>query len=93
MRRVLLHSAAFTRAVRRLGRKNHAALTDLREALEMLEQDAFQPRLRTHKLKGDLSGLLACSAGYDLRIIFSIVPHSQTEGVLLVSCGTRDDVY
>ena len=33
----------------------------------------FAPQLETHKLKGKLSGSWACSAGYDLRIVFDFV--------------------
>jgi mRNA-degrading endonuclease YafQ of YafQ-DinJ toxin-antitoxin module len=32
--------------------------------------DAAHASLRTHKLRGSLAGCWACSAGYDLRIVF-----------------------
>jgi mRNA-degrading endonuclease YafQ of YafQ-DinJ toxin-antitoxin module len=38
--------------------------------LVLLQNDAFDPELGSHKLKGELAGLWACSAGYDLRIVF-----------------------
>jgi addiction module RelE/StbE family toxin len=65
----------------------------LRQALETLAQDAFHPRLKTHKLRGDLAGLWACSLGYDLRIVFELVQHEGAEAVLLQSVGTHDEVY
>jgi mRNA-degrading endonuclease YafQ of YafQ-DinJ toxin-antitoxin module len=37
-----------------------------------LEQDVYDPALRTHKLGGKLAAYLACSCGYDCRIVFSI---------------------
>jgi mRNA-degrading endonuclease YafQ of YafQ-DinJ toxin-antitoxin module len=58
-----------------------------------LAEDAFDPRLRTHKLKGNLANCWASSAGYDLRIVFELVPQSGTEGILLLSVGTHDEVY
>ena len=93
MRRGLVPSAAFVRAVKRVGKRNAPAMAAIRETLAMLENDAFDRRLASHKLKGELSGLWACSAGYDLRIVFEIVKQGDGEAVLLVSCGTHDEVY
>ncbi|MFA6111367.1 MAG: hypothetical protein WDA75_21630 [Candidatus Latescibacterota bacterium] len=42
-------------------------------ALAQLAADAFHPSLRTHRLKGKLTGSWACSAGFDLRIVFSFI--------------------
>ena len=93
MRRSLILTAAFTRAARRCAKRQPAALPALREALELLEQDAFDARLRTHKLQGGLAGSWACRAGYDLRIVFDFVPHAGAEAILLLSVGTHDEVY
>ena len=41
--------------------------------MRLLPVDPFAPQLETHKLKGKLSGSWACSAGYDLRILFDFV--------------------
>ena len=46
---------------------------DIAEALRLLAANPFAPQLETHKLKGKLSGTWACSAGYDLRIVFDFV--------------------
>jgi addiction module RelE/StbE family toxin len=93
MRRELLRSSAFVRAARRLLKKYPQSADDLREALEWLAADAFDPRLKTHKLKGDLAGSWACSAGYDLRIVFQFVQHDGREAILLQSVGTHEEVY
>lgn len=93
MKRPLLTTPAFARAARRFLAKHPAAASDIRNALESLEQDAFAPALKTHKLKGRLSSCWACSAGYDIRIVFELVPHSNSEGILLRAIGTHDDVY
>jgi mRNA-degrading endonuclease YafQ of YafQ-DinJ toxin-antitoxin module len=65
----------------------------LKRALDQLTEDAFHPGLRTHKLKGEFEGRWACSAGYDLRIIFSFVKHEEEEAILLETLGTHDEVY
>lgn len=93
MRRELILSSAFTRSAKRLGKKDAPAYSAIREALTILQADAFDPRLRTHRLRGDLAGLWACSAGYDLRIVFEIIKHKSAEAILLVACGTHDEVY
>ena len=38
-------------------------------------------------------GSLACSAGYDCRIVFSIVQHEGKEAILLETVGTHEEVY
>jgi mRNA-degrading endonuclease YafQ of YafQ-DinJ toxin-antitoxin module len=68
--RPLLRSTAFITTARKLARKEPRLILEIKEALDLLSEDAFHTRLKTHKLKGRLKGSLACSAGYDLRIIF-----------------------
>jgi len=93
MRRLLLQSAAFVRAARRLVKKHPEAGPILEAALASLMEDAFQAALKTHKLKGELVGSWACSAGYDLRIVFEFVQHESAEAILLQTAGTHDEVY
>ncbi|MEX2287255.1 MAG: type II toxin-antitoxin system mRNA interferase toxin, RelE/StbE family [Planctomycetaceae bacterium] len=93
MRRLLLRSAAFVRSARRLVKKNPETGPKLHAALESLAEDAFEAALKTHKLKGNLAGSWACSAGYDLRIVFEFVQHQGAEAILLQTVGTHDEVY
>ncbi len=86
-------ASAFVRAVKRLGKQDRAALAAIRSTLEILQENPFDPRLGSHKLKGHLAGLWSCSAGYDLRIVFEISKHNDEEIILLVSVGTHDEVY
>lgn len=79
--------------MKRLGKKDRRAFAAIRDTLVMLQDDAFDERLGSHKLKGDLDGLRACNAGYDLRIVFDIIKHNDAEIILLVSVGTHDEVY
>jgi mRNA-degrading endonuclease YafQ of YafQ-DinJ toxin-antitoxin module len=66
---------AFIRSAKRLTRKNPEAAADVELSLRLLAEDAFDAKLKTHKLKGDLVRSWACSAGYDLRIVFQFVKH------------------
>jgi mRNA-degrading endonuclease YafQ of YafQ-DinJ toxin-antitoxin module len=70
-----------------------ALAAGIQTALELLAEDAFHPALKTHKLKGKLAGSWACSAGYDLRIVFSFVEDEGQEAILLKAVGTHEEVY
>jgi mRNA interferase YafQ len=74
-------------------KKDSQAAEVLRKALEQLSQDAHHPSLKTHKLSGELAGSWACSAGYDLRIVFSFVKWEDQEAILLHSVGSHEEVY
>ena len=91
----LVWSAKFTRAAKRAMRKNPSLMDDLSAALELLESDHSHPGLRTHKLKGELDGCWACSAGYDLRLVFEFRRQSQSREleIHLLNIGTHDEVY
>lgn len=68
---------------------------DIAEVLRLLIANPFAPQLETHKLKGKLSGSWACSAGYDLRIVFDFVKAEKdsADDILLLAIGTHDEVY
>lgn len=93
MKRVLLQSTAFVRAARRLIKKHPETAERLEATFATLQDDAFDAALKTHKLKGELDGSWACSAGYDLRLIFQFVPHAGVEAIVLQNIGTHDEVY
>jgi addiction module RelE/StbE family toxin len=93
LKRLLLPTNPFLRSAKKLARKNPQAAEDLRASLELLAEDAFDPKLKTHKLKGNLAGSWACSGGYDLRVVFQLVKHKGREAILLETVGTHDEVY
>lgn len=82
---VLLRSSAFVRNARKIVKRQPQLAQNIQETLELLCLDPFQARLKTHKLKGELKDPYACSAGYDLRIIFKFVEYEQTQAILLES--------
>jgi len=93
MKRALLPSKAFIRSAKRLTKRDPSIALDLEAVLGLLAEDAFHPSLRTHKLKGKLAKSWACSAGYDLRVVFQLVKHEGKEALLLEAAGTHDEVY
>jgi addiction module RelE/StbE family toxin len=93
--RELIWGKTFVRALKRTIRKHPARKKDIEEVLRILQQDPFDARLETHKLKGKLLGSWACSAGYDLRIVFDFIgsPDHREDDILLLEIGTHDEIY
>ena len=93
MKCLLLSSHSFVRTARRTIKKYPHSAKYIQDTLEMLSEDAFQPLLKTHKLKGNLKGSWACSVGYELRIIFKFAQYKDSEAILLETIGTHEEVY
>ena len=93
MKFILLRSSVFVRNARKIVKKQPQLAKNIQNTLEILCNDPFQAKLRTHKLKGELKNSYACSAGYDMRIVFKFVEYEQKQAILLESIGTHDEVY
>jgi addiction module RelE/StbE family toxin len=92
--RTLVWSGAFKRAFRRMAERRPKLRKELEQTLAMMVENPFNPQLETHKLKGKLAGTFACSAGYDLRIIFEFVKGVESEdAIFLIELGSHDEVY
>ena len=94
MRRIAW-SASFTRAYRRLARRDPRLHAKVERTLRRLVEDPFHATLHTHKLKGNLAGSWACTVEYDNRIIFEFGSNPETgeEELLLITMGSHDEVY
>lgn len=79
--------------MRRVLKRDPSLIDAVKGTLQKLEEDAFHPQLRTHKLKGRLEGSWACSAGYDLRIVFHFVRQEDNEIIVLEAVGSHEEVY
>ena len=93
--RTLVWSSSFTRAFRRAVARRPGLRAEAERALRQLADDPFHPSLRSHKLKGQLAGVWACTVGYDNRILFEFVegPESGEQEIYLLTMGTHDAVY
>ena len=93
--RKLVKTKRFERTFRKFVRRDPRLQRRIEETLLALSVDAFTPALETHKLSGRLSSALACSCGYDCRIIFFLDEEvaSGDEVIVLVDIGTHDEVY
>lgn len=83
------------RSFRKFTRRNTKLQRKIEEAITQLSEDIFNPSLATHKLGGKLADLLACSCGYDCRIVFAIETDRETDEkiIILLDIGTHDEVY
>ncbi len=93
--RPLVETPRFRRMFRKHVRRNPALRARIEQTLHLMSEDILAPSLATHKLGGELNGLLACSCGYDCRIVFTIEIDEveQQEVILLISIGTHEEVY
>ena len=91
----LVWSSKFTRSAKKISRRKPGLLGALEAALKQLENEPHRPGLRTHKLSGDFEGCWACSAGYDLRVVFEFVQAKKGAEmeIHLLNVGTHDEVY
>ena len=93
--RTLIWGKTFKRVFKRIIKKHPDLRENIDETLRILVEDPFASQLETHKLKGKLFGSWACSAGYDLRIVFDFIKndHQKEDEILLIEIGTHDEVY
>ena len=91
----LIYAKAFRRAFKKHVRQRPELLPLAEDVLRRLSEDPFDPALHSHKLKGKLARLWACTVDYDSRILFMFLadPKTGDEAILLVSMGTHKEVY
>jgi mRNA interferase YafQ len=75
--RELVLLPGFERAFRKIIRKNPDLQSQIETTLRRMAENLNDPRLKTHRLSGQLAGLHACSVAYDCRIVFSKQKKSQ----------------
>ncbi|MBI2270602.1 MAG: type II toxin-antitoxin system YafQ family toxin [Bacteroidetes bacterium] len=92
-RRKIILSKSFEKSHKKFVKGNFVLQESIAKTIRLMEAGVFSPNLKSHKLSGNLYGLLACSCGYDRRIIFTIEKHSGQEVVLLIDIGTHSEVY
>ncbi|NEO73600.1 type II toxin-antitoxin system mRNA interferase toxin, RelE/StbE family [Moorena sp. SIO3H5] len=91
----LIVTSSFKRAFKAIIKRQPNLKPKIEGKLRLLADNPYNPILRTHKLKGKLSGAWACSVEYDCRLIFNFEQNPDTleEEILLIDIGTHDEVY
>jgi mRNA interferase YafQ len=79
--KTLVWGSSFKRAFKRTVRRHPQWRERIADTLARLAADPFNSQLDTHKLKGELAGLWACTVEYDCRIVIEFLKHrKQTKG-------------
>jgi addiction module RelE/StbE family toxin len=89
----LVLSPHFKRAYKKAVRKYPHLQNQIDLSIQLLEENIYDVKLKTHKLSGELFGCYACVCGYDCRIIFTVEEKDNEKVVILVSIGTHNEVY
>jgi len=90
----LILSPHFLKAYKKYVRRFPFLKERIDESINLLEMDIYHPKLQTHKLSGGLFGSMACSCGYDCRIVFKLIKDSANKDILLlITLGTHEDIY
>jgi len=79
----------FLRRSHKLLKRDPQLKKHLRRTLEKLQENPFNPELKTHKLSGSLKEFWSCSVTYQIRIRFKIVD----DIIELIDTGKHDEVY
>ena len=86
----IVPTSAFRKAFKRKLRGNKNLEERFRDRVAIFQENPFDPKLKTHRLSGQLHDLWSFSIDYDIRIVFSFVEPNQA---LFVDIGTHEEVY
>jgi mRNA-degrading endonuclease YafQ of YafQ-DinJ toxin-antitoxin module len=87
----LVTTRHFERRARKFLRKHPDLRQALRDALDDLSRDPFQPKLKLHPLSGNLGGVQAVSLTYSYRV--TLLVRVTEQELVLLDIGTHDEVY
>ena len=86
----IVFSSAFKRALKKRVEGRKALEEKFWRRVEIFTGNPYDPRLRTHKLSGELKEYWSFTIEYDVRVIFQFVPKNH---VIFEDIGTHDEVY
>ena len=83
---IVKYSPSFFKALRKFPKSQ---LKFLAKKEEIFLENPFDPRLKTHKLKGELSDFYSFSISYHWRIVF----HFESENIIIFDTIGTHEVY
>jgi len=81
---------SFKRAYKKKIKGNINLEQKFRNKLEILKNNPFDSRLKTHKLSGKLKDLWSFSIEYDQRVVFYFI---DPDKIVFIDIGNHDQVY
>lgn len=79
------------RSARKFLRKHPDLRERLKNVIDELKDDPFQPHLELHALGGKLDGVFAASISHSYRLTLSL--KITKKEIILLDIGSHDDVY
>jgi mRNA-degrading endonuclease YafQ of YafQ-DinJ toxin-antitoxin module len=86
----IVPTSGFRKAFKRKVRGNKNLELRFRDRVAIFQTDPFDPRLKTHRLSGQLQRFWSFSVDYDVRVVFSFIEPNQA---LFIDIGTHGEVY
>ena len=87
----LVATRHFERRARKFLRKHRDLKSAVKEILEQLRQDPFEPSIELHGLSGKLSGIHAVSITHSYRLTLTLKVMERE--IILLDIGGHDEVY
>jgi len=84
-------SRNFEKKLKKFIKKNSNLKSILKEKLKILQENPFDPKLKTHKLSGNLKDFYSFWLTYEYRIVIKIYPKEKI--IEFYAIGTHDEVY
>ena len=88
---VLVATQHFERRASKFLRKHPDLRPTLRDTLDDLSRDPFQPKLKLHPLAVNLAGIQAVSLTYAYRL--TLLMRVTEKEIVLLDIGTHDEVH
>lgn len=88
----LIWTPKFIKSTNKFIGKNPELVPLFKERIKQIEENPFEPALKTHKLKGNLSSFYSASLNFNFRILFQFDP-DNSENIILHIIGSHDEVY
>jgi len=82
----------FKRTFKKWAKKHPDLIDEFKYKLELFCDDPFDPSLKTHSLRGELSGLFSSRITYQYRLVFTFKDSFRKQAIL-VNIGTHEEVY
>lgn len=83
-------STSFKRAFKKRVGGRKELETKFWRRVEIFTINPYDPRLRTHKLSGELRDLWSFTVEYDVRVVFAFLPNNRA---VFEDIGSHDEVY
>lgn len=88
----LIWSPKFKKSAEKFIKSNPELIKQFKATIRLLEENPFNPLIKTHKLKGYLKECFSCSINYYYRIVFKMCDQ-EVDCIQLLNIGTHDEVY